>query len=271
MSHVRRGQRGHLGGFGIVNAETAKTAKLGDDPAIAMPSFRSIVARTGITPAALHRMQEASSHSVSRVAATTDVTLSAVGTPTYAYWTGGLRGIYLDADTDAFSANVFDPGVASILYAGIISPITVDLDRYIFGRYEVGGKQLRLRLYLDNTVYVHIGDGVTGEQVTLVSSTPLVAGGIYLLILQLDRAANVIRVRISRLGVGPIGAVTTASVAIYGTLTGGTTPLFSLGSIIGGASLVGGGIWHGGLISATGAQIEGAGVPAALAGALGFE
>lgn len=224
-----------------------------------------VAALTGVTPSALY-LYRATSGAVPDVLGGTS--LAAGGAPTYQAQVGDGIGVDYATAGAYHRADVNGLGVASWLYAAIFrAPMSaVPSLPTVIGRFD-GGETVGAALYLqtNQSVTMLVRDGVS----TLIVNSPpatLELGGLYLAQLQIDRAAAQARVRVSRLYGGAVYAAA-GSIAGYGTLsTAGQN--FGTGAIS--ASLTYGCAvsW---VMAATGAQVEGAGLPAAFARSLGAE
>lgn len=256
-------------GHNFAGVGEADFAVEGDDPEIAMPSYRTLV-RKGFTPSALLRMQEASGNLVSS-GNNADSGLTVGATPTYRYMVGGLRGAYIDTDADKFTANVYDPANSSAMEAFVFSVAASGAQRFIGGRYDLStGIGLYVQILADSTLRITASDVAPVTKTTVHPAISFGSTAIYMLGVQIDRSGTpALRTRLSKLGAGLVGAQQSTALATLGTITGGAAPLFNFG---GHASFEwGSGIWHGGFAYMTGAQSEGASAPGNFAVAAGFE
>lgn len=228
-------------------------------------SSAHVAALTGVTPSALYLFRPTAGAVPDVLGGTS---LAAGGAPVYQAQVGDLVGVDYATAGAYHRADVNDLGSASWLYAAIFRAPMSSAPSLptVIGRFNAG-ETVGAAVYLqtNQSVTMLVRDGVS----TLIVNSPpatLELGGLYLAQLQIDRAASQARVRVSRVYGGAVYAAA-GSIAGYGTLsTAGQN--FGTGAIS--ASLT-----HGCAVSwamaATGAQVEGAGLPAAFAQSLGAE
>jgi hypothetical protein len=223
-------------------------------------------ALTGITPQALYPCQELSGSLIDVVGG---LNLAAAGTPTYQHQVADRAGIYYDASVDGHTANVNDLGAASGLYCAVVRalPIAPVTTYGLFGRGNAAVAECCLVYTTGGVNYVGVlirdsGSNSLGlSDAALDVKTPTHA---HLITLQIDRAAAVARLRVSR--PGAVASAISGSIAGFATLSGaaqvyghGAVPAMSGGNMVSWAMV------------AVGAQCEGADVPAAIARGLGWE
>ena len=267
---------GTLAVTGVLTATggVAGNASTASDPDFLLPSFARYAGLTGITPTFLSRMNFAQGDMRSRGnTSATGVTLAKVSTThIYERVISGRVGVEFVGAADAFGgADVFDPAAASIIYSEAFSVAATGALRHLIGRRSGGTvRELRLSITATDLLQINIDDGA-GYSTALTFGSALSFGSahIYKAAVQVDRAAQVVRCRLSKLGTGLAGTELSFSAAGIATLTGGTTPLFYAGAL--GGTLPGDGITCLGVMIATGAQAEGSTRLALDAAGIGFE
>lgn len=239
-----------------------------DSSEIMMPGYRKLIAELGYTDIdGLWRMQELSGGLVSRSKAA-DPTLSVLNTPTYGRMSNGFQGIYLDTDGDVFGfqQDVLDFGTGSVHLAVAFERVSdTGAIQSLIGRYAAT-RYLQLQIGSSDTAQAIISDGTRSTSNTL-SATTLAVGGIYLAQLHLRKDDGTLTTRLSRWGTGLVSAEVSTDVLLYTTLSGGTTPGFSIGA---GANW-GTGVNFLGAFVRRGTECNVAGRMAAAAALLGFE
>jgi hypothetical protein len=211
----------------------------------------------------MYGCQEASGNVVGLIAGTE---LGPTGTPVFQRQTSGRFGIYYDTDGDMHSAvDMHQFGVASGLYMCVLDPVALISASGIIGCSNGGGTESCLLFSIGTDVGFQIRDDGAGDLQRTVAADLTTLGGVWLAQLQVDRTAEVARVRWSPRG--GTGSVLTdeGSIAGFSTLNGaaqsfwlGSGPLLSRGAAIQWAAV------------ATGAQCEGATLLERNAKALGF-
>lgn len=188
--------------------------------------------------------------------------LTAAGSPTYDYRVDGRRGLFLDADADYFSAAVLEPGTASMATACLfMATAHTAANRQIIGKNALVTEPLHHALLVaaDDKVYVKADDGAGHAfQTAAIGGAAISFGVPYLLTYQLDKAAVLLRTRMVNLNTLAVTTAADLAITDLATLTGGTSPVFSIGFWSG--VLWGGGLWYGGAAVMTGSGIEGASV-----------
>jgi hypothetical protein len=219
-------------------------------------------ARTGLTLDSLYAFQESSGNLLDKAGAQN---LTAQGTPTYSVMLGGRQGIYYDAASDRHEAAVYDPGTSSLL-AFCVCANPGATTGGVMGGYDQSDALDGWIVYRTaNKFEFHVRSSALGGNKSVVSTTTIAADRLYLVSIQIDRAANTCRARVTPSG-GASEALT-LDITGMGTLSGGVNHKFGFGSL---AFLSAGvRVFYGGIKSGVGAQ--GAAVLSNLHHSLGWE
>lgn len=216
----------------------------------------------GVTVGGLYQCDEASGDLRESDGGTS---LTATSGPAYLAHAGPRRGVGYPAYGSKHAANTASVGLSSAVFAVAVSPHAAaagtlpgymvrsdTIGQYTFGIYGQGAASGLGWTVIARSAGAYVA---VGELTTM-------AGGDWLIVGQIDRAASVLR----GLLVTSAGRVvdTSASVAAIGTVEGGTMNLF-----LGGGGICTGGMAVGGALWFTGAQAEGADLPRLLARRLG--
>lgn len=208
----------------------------------------TFAAQTGLTLDSLYTFQEASGNLLDK-AGSTDLGVN--GAPTFAQTLLGRQGIYYDAADERHAAQVHDPGAASMLAFAVCSFVAVTGTGGIFGGYDAADALDGWLAYRNiNTVEFHIRSSAAGGSKSVAATTTLTTGQLYLVSLQVDRAANTGRGRITPRG--GVGEGVSVDITGLGTLSSGGNHLSGFGS----TPLLGPGVsvYYGGIKLGAGAE-----------------
>jgi hypothetical protein len=225
----------------------------------------------GITPTALYLFNEASGDVLDKVGS---ANLTAVNTPTFGYVAEGRKGIHYDGATDAHRADVNAPASLSFI-TGCVFKLASDLNVLsgVFGRMDGSAADGYAAYVFANVTPAYptllVRDtGSNSTQLFHLQAQDWFTNypGLLLWQVQVDRAANKVRSRISKRGV--YVDQQEASIVGFGALSGGAAQTFGTGQY---CAAISGGLSSHYLYYATGAQTEGSTAMATIARRLGWE
>lgn len=221
--------------------------------------------QTGLVASSLYLFNEAAGSVLDKVGV---ADLAVVNAPVFDYRSRGQQGIAYDTLNDAHRANVNSMALASGIYAAVFSSFSaVDVTKHIWG-YGDSADTSRLRIQYqggDTTIGAQIQSGASN---LVLSVIPPPEGDDIprIVLLQIDRAAAVARLRLA--GSGEVPLVAAGSIVGFGTFTGTGVTAFGAGQVIAGTGL-GCAVFYGMFLS--GVQCEGATVLQDLSRHLGWE
>jgi hypothetical protein len=171
--------------------------------------------------------------------------LAVVSTPHFGEYFDGVRGVATTASAAGWAADVLDLAADSAYFVcEFVCPVSSASTRSLFGRNAVSSgltaPYFNARvLGTSDTVYVYHNSGA-GDIFLDLSGHGSVADAVpRLLQVKVDRTGDITYGRLSKLTT-KVGTAAQVSTAALGSLAGGASPRFMLGSIIG--SLATGGI-----------------------------
>jgi len=182
---------------------------------------------TGIALDSLYTFQEASGN-LDDKAGNTDLTVN--GTPTFSYSLDGRTGIHYDASNDRHASSaVHDAASTSFIAFAVFANPSASLGS-IVGAYRSDTAADGWLVYHDTGGVVKFDVRDTGSN-SVIATTGAVsaAAKLHLMSCQIDRTATTARIRVTPRG----GAAVTASASIagFGSLSGGANHLFGFGSM----------------------------------------
>jgi len=190
-------------------------------------SGAEFAALTGITLDSLYTFQEASGNLLDKAGA---VNLTVNGTPTFAYQLGGRTGIHYDASNDRHASTaVHDAASTSFIAFAVFANPSASLGS-IVGAYRSDTAADGWLTYHDTGGVVKFDVRDTGSNSVIATTGAVSATSkLHLMSVQIDRTATTARIRVTPQGGTAVTA--SASIAGFGSLSGGANHLFGFGSM----------------------------------------
>jgi hypothetical protein len=220
----------------------------------------AFTALTGITLDSLWTFQEASGNVLDKVGSNN---LTASGTPTFATLVQGRQGIDYDADGDRHAAAVLDPASTSFIAFAVYAKPHGAFSSIMGGYDSASADEGWLVYETGGTVKFDVRD--TGvNSLVLTSAAVSSTSTLHLVSIQVDRAANTLRARVTPLG-GTAQSLS-GSIAGFASFSAGANHVFGFGGM---PLLNSSAVFYGGM--RINADTEGATKLAALHRGLGWE
>lgn len=186
----------------------------------------AFAAKTGLTLDSLYLFDEAAGSLLDHAGASD---LAAGGTPTFAVTLQGRRGINYDAASDRHAAVVHDPAASSMVAFCVCANPGATTGGIMGGYDQTDALDGWILYRTDNKFEFHVRSSATLSLLSVVSTTTIDADRLYLVSMQIDRAANLMRGRVTPRG--GAGEALSLNIAGVGTLSSGANHGYGFGSL----------------------------------------